>query len=64
MSNKQEPIEPLPAPLGSAKYVPVKCKACGWEDGLREDIVAKGDLTMYCDSCGEPRPVELISPND
>lgn len=46
----------------STKYIPVRCVACGWEDGLREDIVAKGDLTMYCDSCSDVRPVELISP--
>lgn len=44
----------------AGKYVPVRCKACGWEDGLRADLVAAGHLSMYCDSCSEVRPVELI----
>lgn len=52
------------APAGSAEYVRVRCVICGWEDGLRADLAAAGQMGIYCDRCDGAQASELISPNE
>lgn len=52
-----------PASHGSAEYVRVRCVICGWEDGLRADLAAAGQMGIYCDKCDGAQASELISPN-
>jgi hypothetical protein len=49
---------------GSAEYVRVRCVICGWEDDLRADLVAAGQMGFYCDKCDGAQVCELIPPND
>jgi Zinc-binding domain of primase-helicase. len=51
--------------MWGVKYVHVQCPVCGWRDGLREDLVNRGDFELFCDFCEDwvvavlPRPEPL-----